>query len=75
MVIENHVIQSAAKNLPSSRLDVEHMRFVDKLVRGPIAFVAASVQRIRPTCRLYRCRHVQIARTVRCCSRSFVGLQ
>ena len=36
MDIATHVIQSGAKNLPSSRLDMERMPFVDKLVRGRI---------------------------------------
>ena len=42
MVIDHHVIQSAAKNLPSTGQYVSRRPLTDGLVRGPIAFVAAS---------------------------------
>ena len=37
MVMARHVILSAAKNLPSTRLYVSHMRFEDEPVRGRLA--------------------------------------
>ena len=37
-----HVILSGAKNLPSSRLDLDHMPFGDELVRGHIVGLAAN---------------------------------
>ena len=42
MVLEGHVIQSAAKNLPSSELDVERKPFADEFVRGPIDCMETS---------------------------------